>query len=207
MGDNLSRLLRLMLVTDDRLLRGRDLVALAEAAVRGGVTSVQLRLKQAGPRELLHLAGRLLDRLSVPLIVNDRADVAAAAGVGVHLGADDLPVALVRSILPAGALIGASVGVPAEAPNGASASYWGVGPWRQTGTKGDAGVPLGIEGFRRIRELAGGIPCVAIGGIRPEDLPAVRAAGAVGVAVSSGLLQAARIEEAAARYAEAWSAG
>jgi thiamine-phosphate pyrophosphorylase len=207
MADNLSRSLRLMLVTDDRLVSGRDLVALAEAAVRGGVTSVQLRLKQAGPRELLHLAGRLLDRLSVPIIVNDRADVAAAAGLGVHLGPDDLPVALVRSILPAGALIGASVGTPAEAPNGAAASYWGIGPWRQTGTKNDAGPPLGIDGFRRIRELAGGIPCVAIGGIRPEDVAAVREAGAVGVAVSSGLLAAKRIEAAAQRYLEAWGAG
>ena len=196
-----------MLVTDDRLLRGRDLVALAEAAVRGGVTSVQLRLKRAGPRELLHLAGRLVDRLSVPVIVNDRADVAAAAGIGVHLGADDPPVALVRSILPPGALIGASVGTPAEAPNGAAASYWGIGPWRQTGTKGDAGSPLGIEGFHRIRALAGAIPCVAIGGIRPEDAAAVRAAGAAGIAVSSGLLAAGRIEEAAAQYVQAWNAG
>jgi len=207
MADNLSRSLRLMLVTDDRLLRGRDPVALAEAAVRGGVTSVQLRLKQAGPRELLHLAGRLLDRLSVPVIVNDRADVAAAAGIGVHLGPDDLPVALVRAILPAGALIGASVGAPAEAPNGAAASYWGIGPWRQTGTKSDAGPALGIDGFCRLRALAGGIPCVAIGGIRPEDVVTVRAAGAAGVAVSSGLLTAERIEEAAGQYMEAWAAG
>lgn len=204
---NLATSLRLMLVTDDHLLRGRDPVAVAEAAVRAGVTSVQLRLKRASPRELLRLAVLLRGRLPVPVIVNDRADVAAAAGTGVHLGPDDLPVALARSILPVGALIGASVGTLDEAPNGAAASYWGVGPWRGTGTKSDAGGAIGAEGLRRIVALAGAIPCVAIGGIRPQDLAAVRAAGAVGVAVSSGLLGEERIEEAARRYQEAWGGG
>jgi thiamine-phosphate diphosphorylase len=193
-----------MLVTDDRLLRGRDPVALAEAAVRGGVTSVQLRLKQQSARELLRLALLLRERLPVPVIVNDRADVAAAAGTGVHLGFDDLPVVLARSILPAESLIGASVGTPDEVPNGLAASYWGVGPWRGTGTKHDAGAAIGQDGFRRIAALAGGIPCVAIGGIRPGDVAGARAAGAVGVAVSSGLLGEEPIEEAARRYRDAW---
>lgn len=196
-----------MLVSDDHLLRGRDPVAVAEAAVRGGVTSVQLRLKRVSPRELLRLAVRLRERLTVPVIVNDRTDVAACAGTGVHLGPDDLPVTLARAILPPGALIGVSVGTTAEVPNGAEASYWGVGPWRETRTKGDAGGALGEVGFRRIVALAGGIPCVAIGGIRPEDLAGARAAGAVGVAVSSGLLGEERIEEAARRYVEAWGSG
>ena len=196
-----------MLVTDDYLLRGRDPVTVAEAAVRGGVTSVQLRLKQVSPRELLRLALLLRERLPVPVIVNDRADVAATARTGVHLGSDDLPVGLARSILPAAAVVGASVGTVEEVANGTAASYWGVGPWRITGTKKDAGSAIGQEGVRRIVALAGNIPCVVIGGVRPVDVPRVRAAGAVGVAVSSGLLGEDPIEEAARRYVDAWEAG
>ena len=191
-----------MLVTDDRLVAGRDLVSLARSAVCGGVTSVQLRLKQASPRELLALALTLREALAVPVLVNDRADVAAAAGTGVHLGPEDLPVDLARRILPPGTILGASAGSPEEAVRGRAADYWGVGPWRDTGTKSDAGVALGPEGFRRLVALAGGRPCLAIGGVRPEDVPAVLAAGGAGVAVVSGLLGAENVERAAREYAE-----
>ncbi|HLB55464.1 MAG TPA: thiamine phosphate synthase, partial [Gemmatimonadales bacterium] len=95
MNPNLAALLRLMLVTDDALLRGRDLLALCRDAVRGGVTCVELRLKHASPRELLELTRSLIGGLDVPVLVNDRLDVALAAGAaGVHLGLDDLPVSL-----------------------------------------------------------------------------------------------------------------
>ena len=90
-----------MLVTDDRLVAGRDLVALARAAEAGGVTAIQLRLKQATPREQVELARALVAALRVPVLVNDRPDVAIAAGAaGVHLGTDDLPPALARRIAP-----------------------------------------------------------------------------------------------------------
>lgn len=191
-----------MLVTDDRLLDGRDPVDLAVRAVRGGVTSVQLRLKRASARELAGLALRLRRALAVPVLVNDRPDVAAVAGCGVHLGPDDLPVELARRILPAGALIGASVGSMDEAGPAAAADFWGVGPWRVTGTKGDAGSAIGAEGFRNIVRLARGKPCVAIGAVRPEDVPEVLAAGGAGVAVVSGILGADDVELAARRYAE-----
>lgn len=190
-----------MLVTDDRLLAGRDVVTVACEAVRGGVTAVQLRLKQASSRELLAAARALRASLTVPVLVDDRPDVAAAAATGVHLGPDDLSPALARQILPSGTLIGVSVGLPEEAPDAAPADYWGVGPWRVTGTKTDAGTAIGAEGLRRIVALAGGRPCLAIGGIRPEDIPAVRAAGATGVAVVSGILGEPDIEAAARRYA------
>ena len=88
-----------MLVTDDRLVQGRDLIALALAAERGGVTSVQLRLKQAEARELAQLVRGLMQALTVSVLVNDRPDVALATGAaGVHLGPDDIPVELVRRI-------------------------------------------------------------------------------------------------------------
>ena len=193
-----------MLVTDDAVLAGRDAVALVQAAERGGVTSVQLRLKRVTPRELAELARTLVGALGVPLLVNDRPDVALAAGAaGVHLGPDDLPVSLARRVVPPGFILGASAGSAAEAAAAADADYWGVGPWRATGTKADAGEALGVEGFRRIVGLGGGRPCIAIGGVRPSDVPAVLGAGGAGVAVVSGILGDADVEAAARRYAGA----
>lgn len=191
-----------MLVTDDRLLVGRELIELARSAVRGGVTSIQLRLKSATAEALYQAAVALREGVPVPILINDRPDVAAAAGCGVHLGPDDLPVSLARPLLGAGAIIGASVGGEAEAasPEVAGADYWGVGPWRATTTKGDAGAAIGVEGFRTVVRLAGGRPCVAIGAVRPEDVPLVLGAGGAGVAVVSGILGAADVETAARAY-------
>jgi thiamine-phosphate pyrophosphorylase len=193
-----------MLVTDDALLAGRDPVALALAAARGGVTALQLRLKQASPREQVTLARRLVAALAIPVLVNDRPDIAIAAGAaGVHLGPEDLPVAFARRIAPAGFIIGASVGSEEEAAAAGEADYWGVGPWRATGTKTDAGPALGDAGFGRLVRKAGGRPCIAIGSVRPEDVPAVVAAGGRGVAVASGILGAEDAEGAARGYARA----
>jgi thiamine-phosphate pyrophosphorylase len=201
MASNVARALRLMLVSDDRLVPAEALVEACRAAVRGGVTSVQLRLKRVGPRQLVSLARELVAALPVPVLVNDRLDVALAAGAaGVHLGPDDLPVALARRVAPPGFLIGASVGGSAEMASGQGADYWGVGPWHATTTKEDAGAPLGAEGFRRIVAQAGGIPCIAIGGVRPEDVAPVLGAGGVGVAVVSGILGRPDVEAAAGEY-------
>lgn len=192
-----------MAVTDDRLLPGRDVVEACLAAERGGATMIQLRLKAVGAAEMARLARALLDRLMVPLIINDRADVALAVGAaGVHLGPDDVPAALVRRISPPGFLIGVSVGLEQEIPNGQAADYWGVGPYRTTGTKADAGEALGEAGLRRIIAAAGQRPCVAIGGVRPEDVPGVLAVGAAGVAVVSGIFDQDP-EERARRYVAA----
>ncbi|HEX7337300.1 MAG TPA: thiamine phosphate synthase [Gemmatimonadales bacterium] len=202
MADNVAPVVRLMLVTDDRLVRGRDLVALALAGERGGVSSLQLRLKRATPRELAELVRALVQALRIPVVVNDRPDVAIAAGAaGVHLGPDDLPVRLARQIAPAGFLIGASVGTEAEAHSAVAADYWGIGPWRATATKDDAGTGLGPPGFSRLCRLAGPRPCVAIGGVLPEDVSAVLSAGGQGVAVVSGILGAEDVEAAARSYA------
>jgi thiamine-phosphate pyrophosphorylase len=190
-----------MLVTDDRLVEGRDLVALALAAERGGASSVQLRLKRASPREQVERGRALVTALRIPVLVNDRPDIALAAGAaGVHLGPDDLPVALARRVAPPGFIIGASVGSLDEAGAAVEADYWGIGPWRATATKGDAGQALGAEGFRRLMALSGGKPCLAIGGVRPEDVPEVLAAGGSGVAVISGILGEEDVERATRGY-------
>jgi thiamine-phosphate pyrophosphorylase len=191
-----------MLVTDDRLLRGRDLIQVALAAERAGITSLQLRLKHAAARELADLVRALVHALQIPVLVNDRPDVALAAGAaGVHLGPDDLSVALTRRITPAGFIIGASVGSEAEASAAVDADYWGIGPWRTSSTKGDAGAGLGPEGFQQLRQLAGQKPCIAIGGIVPEDVAVVLARGGSGVAVVSGILGLEDVEAAARAYA------
>lgn len=189
-----------MAVTDDQLLAGRDVVDACLAAERGGATMIQLRLKEAGAADLAALARALLAQLRVPLLINDRADVAMAVGAaGVHLGPDDVPAAMIRRIAPPGFLIGVSVGLAQEIPNGQAADYWGVGPFRVTTTKSDAGGALGGAGMRSIVEQAGGRPCVAIGGVRPEDVGSLMEAGAAGVAVVSGIF-AGDAEEGARAY-------
>ncbi|MFI5234249.1 MAG: thiamine phosphate synthase, partial [Gemmatimonadales bacterium] len=144
MAPNLSSTLRLLLIADQGLFRGRDPVALAKAAVAGGVTAVQLRWKEGPARDQVTLARRLREALSVPVFVNDRPDIALVAGcAGVHLGADDLPLALTRRLAGSRLIIGASVGDLTEAAKAAGTDYAGIGPWRETGTKADAGNALG----------------------------------------------------------------
>lgn len=203
MRNNVAALVRLMLVTDDDLIGDRDLVTLALAAERGGVTSVQLRLKRAVPRLQVELARALVAALRVPVIVNDRPDIAVAAGAaGVHLGPGDLPASLARRIMPGG-IIGVSVGSAAEGLTAGAADYWGVGPWAVTVTKADAGAALGAAGFAAIARESGQRPCIGIGGVQAEDVPAIIGAGGAGVAVISGILRADDVEAAAARYAKA----
>jgi thiamine-phosphate pyrophosphorylase len=205
MVENLANKLRLMLVTDDRLLGSRDPIAVCQAAERGGATAVQLRLKDASARELATIARRLTRALRVPLIVNDRPDVAAAVGSWVHLGPDDVPIAEARKVLREAVVVGASVGSEGEAARSAGADYWGVGPLHGSATKTDAGQALGLGGFRRMVALAHGRPCLAIGGVVPPDVPLVLEAGGAGVAVASGILSAGDVEEATRGYAARFS--
>jgi thiamine-phosphate pyrophosphorylase len=201
MSGNLAAALRLLLVTDDRLLAGRDPIAACREAVAGGVTAVQLRLKQAGDRELFSLARELVAGLPVPVFVNDRMDIALAANAaGVHLGIDDLPPERARRIAPAGFWIGASVGSDGEVPRGRVADYWGIGPLNGSSTKSDVGPALGVDGVTSLLKQAGGRPCVVIGAVTPSDVPEMLAAGFSGVAVSSGILAAPDLAAAARRY-------
>jgi thiamine-phosphate pyrophosphorylase len=193
-----------MLVTDDKLVRGRELVELARSAERGGITALQVRLKSMPARQLADIVRTLVAALNIPVLVNDRPDVALAAGAaGTHLGPDDMPVRLVRRIVPPGFIIGASVGSDEEAETASEADYWGVGPWRGSTTKGEAGPALGPPGFAHIVGLAGDKRCIAIGGVRPEDVPTVASLRGSGVAVVSGILDSDDVQAAAQKYARA----
>jgi thiamine-phosphate pyrophosphorylase len=148
---------------------------------------VQLRAKLLGSGRLLRLARVLARELPVPLIVNDRADIAIMAGAaGVHLGADDLPVESVRVLAPEGFIIGASVGSDDELAGARGADYVGVGPVYSTVSKADAGKALGPAETARLIKAAA-VPGAAIGGIDPHNTRAVIEAGADGIAVLSAL--------------------
>jgi thiamine-phosphate pyrophosphorylase len=148
--------------------------------------------------------------LPVPVVINDRADVALACGAaGVHVGADDIPVTPLRRIVPPGFLIGASVGSESEAALAGDADYAGIGPVHGTVSKLDAGVAIGLSGFSRLATAAG-LPAIAIGGMTIETAGQAIAAGAVGVAVIAAIFAGPDPEASARALREvidrAWAA-
>lgn len=207
MASNLPDQLQLLLIADHALFRGRDPVELCRSAVQGGVTAVQLRWKGGAPRDQVALARRLREALPVPVFVNDRPDIALAAGcAGAHLGADDLAIRLARRVVPPGFLLGASVGSEPESRGIAGCDYVGVGPWRETTTKADAGASPGVAGIGELIRMVAPVPVVVIGGIRPDDVGPALHIGATGVAVGAGILRADDVARAAASYREARAA-
>ena len=195
--------LRLIAITDNVRDGQTGLIARAVAAAEGGATCIQLRLKDVSALDLVGLAREMVRLVSVPVIVNDRADVAIAAGAaGVHLGSDDVPASAVRAFAPEGFIIGASVGSDDEVLNTAGADYAGIGPVFPTGTKRDAGSAIGTAEFSRLA-VATGLPAVGIGGIAPVNARLVMEAGAAGVAVVNSIFSAADPRVAAAALASA----
>lgn len=194
--------LTLYLVTDPRLVAARGLLATVDAAVKGGATIVQLRDPDAHGRALVEQARALkalLAPLGIPLIINDRVDVAVAADAdGVHLGQDDMTPADARTVLGPERILGLSVGNPAEyaASDLGGVDYLGVGPVNATGTKADAGGAIGAAGVAAIRALTR-LPLVGIGGLATANVSDVIRAGADGVAVVSAICAASDPEQAA----------
>jgi thiamine-phosphate pyrophosphorylase len=191
--------LRLVAITDGVRGGASEIVERALACVRGGATMVQLRLKDADARTQVEVARALIAALParVPIIMNDRADLAIAAGAaGVHVGPEDLPAAAVRRILGPDRIVGVSVGTDAEALQASDADYVGIGPVYATASKGDAGSAIGVAELARLIALCAR-PAVGIGGIDAENAAAVIDAGARGVAVIRALFSAADPEEAA----------
>jgi thiamine-phosphate pyrophosphorylase len=197
------KILRLVAITDDAEVQRSTLVDRVAAAVRGGATSVQVRLKHATPREVVEIARSIVARVPVPVIVNDRADIALAAGAaGVHVGEADLPVSAIRRFAPTNFIIGASLGGDQELANAKDADYVGIGPLFTTDSKGDAGKAIGIEGFRKLAGLSGR-PAIAVGGVSAELAAQVMAAGGAGVAVINAIFSADDPERAARSIAAA----
>ena len=191
--------LTLVAITDGVRGGASEIVQRALACVRGGATLVQLRLKDADARTQVEVARALIAALPsrIPLIMNDRADLAIAAGAaGVHVGPEDLPAAAVRRMLGPDRIVGVSVGNDAEALQASDADYVGIGPVYATASKGDAGDAIGVEELARLAALCAR-PCVAIGGIDATNAAAAIAAGASGVAVIRALFSAVDPEEAA----------
>jgi thiamine-phosphate pyrophosphorylase len=191
----------LYLVTDPDLAGGRPLAEVVAAAVSGGVTLVQLRDKAAGGRALLEEARALralLDPLGVPLIVNDRVDVAVASGAaGCHVGQSDLPAGSARALLGPDAILGVSLDRfdQIDAVDPAIVDYVAHGPLAATATKPDAGGPVGAAGLAAVGARTR-LPLIAIGGIDAGNAGDAMRAGADGIAVVSAIVAAADPEAA-----------
>ncbi len=192
----------LCLVTDSLLSRGRSSLEVVAAAIRGGVTMVQYREKGGTTRAMVEEARALLGLCrsrGVPLIVNDRADIAIAVGAdGLHVGQDDMPAALARRLIGGSMILGVSAGSPEEARRAAEdgADYVGASPIYSTPTKPDAAAPMGLDGLRALVASAG-VPIVAIGGVNEGNAAAVLEAGAAGIAVVSAIVSAVDVAAAA----------
>jgi thiamine-phosphate pyrophosphorylase len=196
-------ILRLVAITDDAEDRRATLVDRVAAAVRGGATSVQIRLKTAPPREVVEITRAVIGRVSVPVIVNDRADIALAAGAaGVHVGEADLPVTTIRRFVPADFIIGASLGSDAELANAKDADYVGIGPVFGSDSKSDAGTAIGVNGFERLKALVDH-PAIAVGGITADRAMQIIVHGATGVAVINAIFSSEDPEQATREIASA----
>ncbi len=187
--------LSLYLVTDRDLSLGRPLEFIVEEAVKGGVTMVQLREKHCSSKEFYQLGIRLkklLKPYNVPLIINDRLDIALAIDAdGLHIGQSDLPWDVARRLLGNDKILGLSVESmeQAEESRNFDIDYIGISPVFATPTKTDTFTPFGLEGVKAVSVIANH-PNVAIGGISLENAAQVMAHGANGVAVVSAISSA-----------------
>jgi thiamine-phosphate pyrophosphorylase len=201
----------LYLVTDRRLSSPRSIDEIVRAALRGGVTAVQLREKGCATRDFVDLARALkaiLAPVGVPLVINDRIDVAlAACADGVHIGQSDMGYRDARRLLGPDAIIGLSVETGEQAEHAASldVDYLGVGPIFPTPTKTDAAPAWGVERLAALRRTSRHV-LVAIGGVNRENAGAVIRAGADGIAAASAICAAPDPEQAARELRTAISA-
>jgi thiamine-phosphate pyrophosphorylase len=194
------------LITDRASCGARGVEGVVAAAVRNGVTLVQLRDKNVDARPMLALGRALLALLrpaGIPLIVNDRVDVALVLDAdGVHVGQQDIPCPEARRLLGPAKIIGVSIGSEAEAREVAAwdVDYVGAGPVYSTATKPDAGAALGPQESWRLARISG-CRAVAIGGVDAGNAAALYAAGFEGVATISAICSAPDPGAAARQFA------
>jgi len=202
---------KLCLVADSDTAGERNILSIIEEATDEGVTLVQLRGKKLRTREFLELAlkaSEFLGAKNIPLIINDRIDIALSCNAaGVHLGQQDLPLLYARKILGENKLIGITINTAKEAmaAEERGADYLGVGPVFFTTTKKELKPLLGLEGLRAIKEKVK-IPILAIGGINPDNAGDVIATGVEGIAVVSAIQAAEDVRKATRELVEAISA-
>lgn len=194
----------LYLVTDSGLAGSRTIEDIVFAAIQGGVDVVQYREKNGTTRRMMEEASKVLKICRanhVPLIVNDRVDVALAIDAdGVHVGQDDMLAGDVRRLIGPQKILGVSVGNLAEMEQAVKdgADYVGASPIYATPTKPEADKPMGLEGLKKMAEICP-LPIVAIGGINQTNLIDIIHAGAAGAAVISAIVTAEDIRLAAQR--------
>lgn len=193
----------LYLITDRECLQGKNLIETMEEAIAGGVTLVQLREKDASSLAFYEIAVQvkaLTSKYGIPLVINDRLDIALAVDAdGLHVGQNDLPASAARKILGNHKLLGVSAANLKEAlkAQAEGADYIGVGALFPTNTKTDARW-VTLEQLQSIKEAVH-IPVVAIGGIQESNALAVKETGIDGIAVASAILAAPSAKEAARR--------
>ena len=200
--------LRLYAVLDPARCRGRPPGGMAAAAAAGGATLLQLRVKSERTRDLVRAAREAAAGLAgtgVPLVVNDRVDVALLVDTGVHLGQDDMDPVDARRLLGPERILGVTIHHPHEAaalPRDI-ADYAGLGPVFATASKAPADPPLGPDGLARlvtaVRRAHPTLPCCAIAGIDQDNAAAAIAAGADGVAAIASVFMADDVTAATAR--------
>lgn len=209
--EKVKRLVGLYAIIDSQALGARNYIEVAQGLIRGGAKTIQLRVKLRSESELLPIAQGLREICSkhdALFIVNDYLDVALAVDAdGLHLGQEDLPLSVVRRLLPIDKIIGCSVSTvdQATAAEADGADYIAVGSIYPTSSKEGARV-VGIERLRQIRQAVS-LPLVAIGGINKDNVAEVLTAGADSVAVISAILKAEDIEEAARQIVAAFGRG
>lgn len=212
MSTPLAQRLRLIVITDVEMASPRSLRDVVRAAVDAGAPAVQLRAKNMNAQELVAVGQELLPfvrEAGALFFVNDRVDVALAIDAdGVHVGPDDVPVRVLRPIVPRGFLIGASTSDPDEARRlvAAGADYIGCGTIYPTMTKADAGEAIGLEGLHRVVDAVD-VPVVGIGGIDVARASEIAETGAAGVAAVAAVMGAQDITGAVWGLQAPWRSG